>query len=86
MRERMLFASMAQPLKPEKGRKDGSCNRTACQAPLKGKRQWTMVDHSVVDGRLYYCARCAWDFNAWDREIGVTLRCTPDLPEGDMAC
>lgn len=78
MAERMLFASLAQAPKPDKGLKDGSCNRTACQAPLKGERQWTMDDFR--GGKLYYCHRCARDFNAWDRQIGVALRCTPVEP------
>ncbi|MEE7490663.1 hypothetical protein SAMN02799622_01841 [Methylobacterium sp. UNC378MF] len=80
MKERLIFASLDQPRKPDKGLRDGSCNRTACQAPLKGERQWTMDDFMVVGGKLYYCHRCARDFNAWDRQIGVPLRCTPVPP------
>jgi hypothetical protein len=65
----------AGPKMPDKGQKDGSCNRGACQLPLAGRQQWTMKDH-VTGGKLYYCADCAHKFNESDREFGEPLRCT----------
>lgn len=52
--------------KPDKGKKDGSCNVTACQAPLAGTMQGWMVNHIVHNGRLYYCEQCCHRFNEWD--------------------
>jgi hypothetical protein len=68
------------PEMPDKGLKDGSCNRTACQMPLAGKPQFWMKNYVVENGRLYYCAKCARDFAYWDRidRPGEPLRCTPD--------
>lgn len=65
-------------LKADKGKRDGSCNRTACQAPLKGRPQWYMRESAIHEGRLYYCDACARDFNAWDRRSGDPKRCTYD--------
>ena len=67
------------PLMPDKGLKDGSCNRTACQLPLRGQEQWTMKDH-MTGGKLYYCADCAMKFHEADRQFGEPLRCS--LVEG----
>jgi hypothetical protein len=55
--------------KPDKGQKDGSCNVTACQVPLKGRRQGWMVNHTVENGRYYYCASCCRKFNEWDDKL-----------------
>jgi hypothetical protein len=68
----------AGPKMADKGKKDGSCNRTACQLPLKGERQWFMVDGSVVGSRNYYCHPCAMKFHEADRQFGDPLRCTED--------
>lgn len=69
---------------PAKGKRDGNCNRTACQAPLKGREQWYMRDYGTTNGRLYYCGRCARDFNASDRKFNEPQRCTFD-DETDMS-
>lgn len=66
------------PDMPDKGMKDGSCNRSACQAPLKGEPQFWMKNHRVTNGRLYYCANCERLFTKSDREFREPLRCTPD--------
>ena len=55
--------------KPDKGKKDGSCNVTACQAPLKGTMQGYMKDHMITNGHLYYCERCCHRFNEWDDHL-----------------
>ncbi len=70
---------------PKKGKKDGLCNRSACQAPLAGKEQWFMKDHMTA-GRLYYCGACARDFNSSDRRYGEEPRCQFDdeTDIGDM--
>ncbi len=66
------------PLMADKGLKDGSCNRTACQLPLKGEPQWTMPNYGQggTDGKLYYCSACARKFHEADRQFGEPLRCT----------
>lgn len=46
-------------LKPDKGLKGGSCNRTACQAPGA-----VYFNHST---EKYYCRRCAEDLNIANR-------------------
>lgn len=61
----------------KKGHRDGLCNRSACLAPLAGKEQWFMKDH-MTGGRLYYCGRCARDFNESDRRYNETPRCEFD--------
>ena len=63
------------PLLDEKGKRDGACNRTACQLPLAGLPRWSMQDYSK-GGRLYYCQKCVDLFHEHDRSIGQTLRCT----------
>lgn len=45
------------PKMPDKGKLDGSCNRSVCQMPLAGQEQW------VMSGGLHYCAPCAKMFN-----------------------
>jgi hypothetical protein len=71
-------------LTPGKGKKDGNCNRTACQAPLKGGEQWYMRDYGTTNGRLYYCGRCARQFNDSDRQFKEPQRCTFD-EDADMS-
>lgn len=56
------------PNMADKGVKDGSCNRTACQLPLAGKPQFWMQDLTTHNGRLYYCAHCARLFDESDRD------------------
>ncbi len=69
--------NLAQDYQETKGLLDGHCNRSACQRPLEGQPQWWMTDHeSFTDEKLYYCDRCAMDFNRWDRQIGAPVRCT----------
>ncbi len=53
----------------DKGHKDGSCNRTACQMPLKGKLQFWMPIMSTTSGRNYYCADCERAFREWDEQM-----------------
>lgn len=74
-------------LNPDKGQKDGSCNRTACQAPLAGRPQYYMRDYGTTDGRLYYCEPCAIDFTHWDRidRPGQPFRCTFDETTGERS-
>ena len=74
-------------LNADKGKKDGSCNRTACQAPLAGRRQYYMRDHMTTDGRLYYCEPCAIDFTHWDRidSPNQPYRCTFDETTGERS-
>lgn len=45
------------PIMDDKGLRDGSCNRTACQVPLAGQPRWSMPNYTA-GGRLYYCQRC----------------------------
>lgn len=68
------------PEMPDKGQKNGSCNRTACQMPLAGQPQFWMVNHMVHNGRYYYCGKCERAFSKWDHidRPGEPLRCTPD--------
>lgn len=64
---------------PDKGLKDGSCNRSACQMPLKGRIQYSMDSYgSTADGKFYYCADCEKQFTHWDKidRPGQPLRCT----------
>ena len=69
------------PNKPDKGLEDGSCNRTACQAPGA-----TWFNHST---RAWYCRPCAHLINAACRQdqfiryLGHDL-CTPKLPVGEI--
>ena len=66
----------AGPPLADKGEKDGSCNRTACQMPLKGQEQWFMSEHLTGGRQLFYCAECARKFHEADRHFGNQLRCT----------
>ncbi len=68
----------AGPKMADKGLKDGSCNRTACQLPLLGEPQWTMPSYGNggTDGKYYYCGECAQKFSEADRDMGQPLRCT----------
>jgi hypothetical protein len=77
----VAFHQHTGPNKPDKGLRDGSCNRTACQAPLLGEKQYTMPSYGSgsTDGKFHYCQRCRDDFTAWDLidSPGKPLRCTP---------
>jgi hypothetical protein len=66
------------PNNPDKGLRDGSCNRTACQRPLKGQTQYSMRNHMVENGKFYYCEDCAASFTHWDHidRPGEPVRCT----------
>lgn len=61
---------------PDKGHKDGSCNRTACQRPLAMETEHQFMEPPFTAGeRLYYCAYCALDFDRIDirnRETGAS--------------
>ncbi len=60
---------------PDKGQADGSCNRSACQAPLKDEPVHQFMSGIFTGGpRLHYCAACAADFDAWDKQSGDAVR------------
>lgn len=60
---------------PDKGEKDGSCNRTACQRPLADEFEHQFMSGNFTGGpRLYYCSRCARDFDEWDYRSGDAVR------------
>lgn len=70
-----LFDAMTrgahQPLKPDKGQKNGSCNRRACQEPP------AVYFNSAT--LAYYCERCARELNeAALRFDGVEELCKLD--------
>lgn len=66
------------PNMPDKGKRDGSCNVTACQMPLLGKPQFIMREPWCA-GELYYCKRCNDGFRKWDEiDRPGTYRCEPD--------
>lgn len=69
---------------PDKGKRDGRCNRTACQRPLAGKPQFYMDGIFTAGPRLYYCGDCEHEFTKWDRidRPGEPLRCKPDEGNG----
>lgn len=77
---RMNGRSYQGPEMADKGQRDGSCNRTACQVPLAGQPRWSMDDHR--GGRLYYCQRCVDLFHESDRQFRQPLRCT--IIEADL--
>lgn len=68
--------------KPDKGHKDGSCNVTACQAPLKGTMQGYMEGNFTGGPRLYYCETHCLAFNDWDKRSGDPRRITWDETTG----
>lgn len=61
--------------KPDKGMENGSCNRTACQAPLAHEPEHQFMDGNFTGGpKLFYCRKCAWDFDDWDHKSGDPVR------------
>lgn len=67
-------------LKPDKGQKNGSCNRTACQKPLV--RNW--FNRST---RAYYCSNCAHELNrANPPRMCVGWLSPKELERGDTLC
>jgi hypothetical protein len=55
--------------KPDKGKENGSCNRTACQAPLADEPTHQFMARPFTSGEyLYYCARCAFTFDQVDED------------------
>lgn len=62
-------------LHPLKGKKNGRCNRTACQAPLEDDANWSMHDY-MTGGRLYYCTPCARRFTEADLQFREPIRCS----------
>ncbi|MCP1540107.1 hypothetical protein [Methylorubrum extorquens] len=81
----MLRKRLRNPLPPAavasverrvlKGQKDGNCNRTACQAPLRGRKQWRMKAVGFENLFHHYCDTCANLFNSYDRSQGKAPRC-----------
>ena len=67
-----------EPNREDKGQRDGSCNRTACQDNLAGFERWSMRNYMYDEGvnRLFYCRTCAVDFNRSDRYYGEPERCS----------
>jgi hypothetical protein len=66
--------------KPEKGKENGACNRTACQAPLAAEPEHQFMDGNFTGGpRLHYCAKCARDFDQWDHRSGDPIRIKREL-------
>lgn len=56
------------PNNPDKGQANGSCNRTACQAPLADEPIHQFMEGNFTGGpRLHYCAKCAREFDRWDQ-------------------
>lgn len=61
--------------KPDKGAMNGSCNRTACQRPLADEPVHQFMARPFTSGqRLFYCERCALDFDQWDHRSGDAVR------------
>jgi hypothetical protein len=61
--------------KPDKGQANGSCNRTACQAPLADEPAHQFMDGNFTGGiRLHYCEGCALEFDRWDHRSGDAIR------------
>lgn len=66
----------------DKGKANGSCNRTACQAPLDHEPTHQFMEGIFTGGpRLHYCAACAADFDAWDHRSGDMVRITREPKE-----
>jgi len=62
-------------LNTDKGHANGSCNRTACQAPLADEPVHQFMEGIFTGGpRLHYCIRCAADFDSWDFRSGDRVR------------
>lgn len=57
-------------LKEDKGLKNGSCNRTACQVP--GANHYNQYTHA------YYCKSCAMKINRGAIDAGLEPFCTLD--------
>lgn len=71
------------PLKADKGKADGSCNRTACQSPLAEEFEHQFMDGNFTGGpRLHYCEKCAADFDKWDHQSGDRVRIKREWKEG----
>jgi hypothetical protein len=63
----------------DKGHENGSCNRTACQAPLADEPEHQFMDGIFTGGpRLYYCRQCALLFDRVDQDN--RLRGATSLP------
>ena len=67
------------PNMPDKGKKNGSCNVTACQMPLAGRPQFYMKEMGTTRGRLYYCSSCERKMTEWDE---VMVRRGEQVPNG----
>jgi hypothetical protein len=64
-------------LNADKGLANGSCNRTACQAPLAHELEHQFMEGIFTGGpRLHYCEKCAADFDSWDFRSGDRVRIT----------
>jgi hypothetical protein len=63
------------PIKDDKGKANGSCNRTACQAPLADEPEHQFMDGNFTGGpRLHYCERCARLFDRDDATFSDPVR------------
>lgn len=75
--QRFDLARVASANKHDKGEENGSCNRTACQAPLADEPVHQFMARPFTSGqRLFYCERCAFDFDQWDHRSGDAVRIT----------
>lgn len=63
------------PIKEDKGKANGSCNRIACQAPLADEPEHQFMDGNFTGGpRLHYCTECARIFDRDDKQFGDPIR------------
>jgi hypothetical protein len=70
-------------LKADKGHANGSCNRTACQAPLADEPEHQFMEGNLTGGtRLHYCRNCALLFDRVDDDN--RLRGATTLPNRIM--
>jgi len=67
--------------KPDKGDRDGSCNRSSCQRSLKDLPRFSMRGYNH-EQRIYYCPDCAELLNEFDVGSGTHPRCT--ITEADQ--
>lgn len=57
-------------LKPDKGLANGSCNRTACQAPMEAEPLHQFMSNDFTGGpKLHYCESCSNLFDEVDNDL-----------------
>lgn len=67
--KRSSTVEVASENNADKGLKNGSCNRTACQHPLAEEPTHQFMAPPFTAGeRLYYCAHCSLDFDRIDEQ------------------